>query len=190
MPTTTYPTDGTPVITLTPAEWDNLRAANALRDPDADAAERAARQAQWSADRKAYEAAQAAKAEAQAQPAPRTKADRSTARANRRNLRATLRQRATQTRAAAKIRRNGVGTLATHCVAAGLGIKEARTVASSLRKNAAKAGVTGQVGVSYTKGRARQCVRYSPAEVARIAVIYRPRKPAYKVVAARLALAA
>ncbi|UOB09081.1 hypothetical protein MQE23_08450 [Streptomyces sp. HP-A2021] len=107
-----------------------------------------------------------------------------------RTRRQTLKTRTRTQRAAAKIRRDGAATLTTHCVAAGLGIKEARTVASSLRKNAAKAGAQGVAGVSYTKGRARQCTRYTPAEVAAIAVIYRPRKPAYKVVAARLALAA
>lgn len=102
----------------------------------------------------------------------------------------TLRQRTRTNRAAAKIRRQGHGTLATHCIAAGLAPKEARTVASSLRKNASKAGVTGTPSVSYTHGRARQCTRYTATEVAAIAVIYRPRKPAYKAVAARLALAA
>jgi hypothetical protein len=107
-----------------------------------------------------------------------------------RTRRATLKTRTRTQRAAAKIRRHGNGTLATHCIAAGLGVREARTVASSLRKNAAKAGVVGTTGVSYTKGHARQCTRYSRAEVAAIAVIYRPRKPAYKTVAARLALAA
>lgn len=108
-----------------------------------------------------------------------------------RTRRNTLKTRARQTRAAAKIRRKGVATLATHCVAAGLGIKEARTVAGSLRKNADKAGVTGTPGISYAKNaKARTCTRYTPAEVARIAVIYRPRKPAYKAAAARLVLAA
>lgn len=107
-----------------------------------------------------------------------------------RTRRATLKTRRQQTSAQGRIRRQGTGTLATHCIAAGLGIKEARTVASSLRKNAAKANVTGTPSISYTHGRARQCTRYTPAEVARIAVIYRPRKPAYKTCAARLALAA
>lgn len=107
-----------------------------------------------------------------------------------RTRRATLKARTRTHRAAAKIRREGVATLATHVIATGLGVKEARTVASSLRKNATKAHVTGTVGVSYTHGRARRCTRYSPAEVAAIAVIYRPRKSAYKVVAAKLALAA
>lgn len=107
-----------------------------------------------------------------------------------RNARRILRDRARTNRAAAKIRREGAATLATHCVAAGLTPTEARTVAGSLRKNATKAGVTGQAGTSYRKGRARACTRYTPAEVAAIAVIYRPRKPAYKTAAARLALAA
>ncbi|MER5750638.1 hypothetical protein [Streptomyces sp. NPDC002088] len=107
-----------------------------------------------------------------------------------RTARRILAQRTRTNRAAAKIRRTGAGTLATHCIAAGLAPKEARTVAGSLRKNATKAGVTGTAGVSYTHGRARQCTRYTVREVAAIATVYRPRKPAYKTVAARLALAA
>lgn len=72
---TTYTADGTPVITYTTAEWDEMRAANAARDPEEDARERAARQAKWVADRKAYEAAQAKAAEeAAAKAAAETKA--------------------------------------------------------------------------------------------------------------------
>lgn len=107
-----------------------------------------------------------------------------------RTRRATLKVRTRTHRAAAKIRREGVATLATHCIAAGLPVREARTVASSLRKNTAKAGVQGAAGVSYTHGKRRACTRYTPAEVAAIAVIYKPRKAAYKVCAAKLALAA
>lgn len=111
--------------------------------------------------------------------------------ASNRTARHTLRQRSNTTRAAAKIRRTGTGTLATHCIAAGLPIREARSVAGSLRKNAAKAGVTGQASTSYAKNiKAHTCTRYTPAEVAAIAVVYRPRKPAYKLAAAKLALAA
>ena len=110
--------------------------------------------------------------------------------ATNRTRRATLKTRTRTQRAAAKIRRQGVATLATHCVAAGLGIKEARTVAGSLRKNAAKANVTGQAGVSYTHGRAHQCRRFTPREVALICLQYKPRKPAYRLAAAKLALAA
>ncbi|AVH59986.1 hypothetical protein C4B68_34110 [Streptomyces dengpaensis] len=110
--------------------------------------------------------------------------------ASNRSRRATLKARSVATRAAARIARKGVATLASHCLAAGLAPKEARTVASSLRKNAAKAGVTGVVGTAYRKGLARQCTRYTPAEVAAIAVIYRPRRAEFKIVAARLALAA
>jgi hypothetical protein len=101
-----------------------------------------------------------------------------------------LRQRRTQTRAAARIHRHGHATLTTHCLAAGLTPKEARTVASSLRKNAPKAGVQGVTGSTFRKGALRTCTRYTPREVAAIAVIYRPRKMTYKQAAARLALTA
>lgn len=105
--------------------------------------------------------------------------------------RATLKDRARQTRATAKIHRSGVGTLASHCIAVGLTVKEARSVAGSLRKNAPKAGVTGSAGISYAKNiKAHPCTRYTAAEVARIASVYRPRKAAYKTAAAKLALAA
>ncbi|WP_318205376.1 hypothetical protein [Streptomyces sp. SCL15-4] len=107
-----------------------------------------------------------------------------------RTRRATLAARARTHRAAAKIRRTGTGTLATHCIAAGLPVREARSVAGSLRKNAVKAGITGTPSVSYTHGRARQCRRFTPAEVARIATVYRPRRAEYKAACTRLALAA
>lgn len=103
---------------------------------------------------------------------------------------ATLKARTRTQRAASRIQRTGTGTLATHCIATGLGIREARTVASSLRKNAAKANVTGTPGTSYAHGRARTCTRYTRREVALICLQYKPRKPAYKLAAARLALAA
>jgi uncharacterized membrane protein YebE (DUF533 family) len=107
-----------------------------------------------------------------------------------RSRRATVTSRARATRAARRIDRRGTGTLATHCLAAGLGVKEARTVAASLRKNAAKAGVTGVAGSAFRKGALRACVRYTRAAVALIAAIYKPRKPAYRIAADKLALAA
>jgi len=111
--------------------------------------------------------------------------------ASNRTARHTLRRRTRTQRAASRINRTGTATLAAHCIAAGLPVREARSVAGSLRKNAPKAGVTGRAGISYAKNvKAHTCTRYTPAEVARIAVIYRPRKPAYKTVAAKLALAA
>ncbi|MET8694720.1 hypothetical protein ABZV65_19505 [Streptomyces bauhiniae] len=107
-----------------------------------------------------------------------------------RTRRATVKARRQQTQAAGKIRRRGTATLTTHVIAAGLGVREARTVASSLRRNAQKAGVTGTPSVSYTHGRARQCTRYTVAAVARIAAIYKPRRSDYKLAATKLALAA
>jgi len=107
-----------------------------------------------------------------------------------RQARRTIRTRTRTQRAASRITRRGNASLTTHAIAAGLAPKEARTVASSLRKAVANLGIHGTVGVSYTKGRARQCTRYTPAQVAQAAVVYRPRKAAYKDAAARLALAA
>lgn len=111
--------------------------------------------------------------------------------ASNRTRRATLKARTRTTRAQARIRRNGVGTLASHCMAAGLAPKEARSVAGTLRKKAKELGITGQAARIHAGRKMRgDCRRYTPAQVARIAVVYKPRKPAYKVVAAKLALAA
>lgn len=110
--------------------------------------------------------------------------------ASSRQARHTIRTRTRSQRAAARLNRRGTGTLATHCIAAGLTPTQARTVASSLRKNATKAGITGTPGTAFRKGSARPCCRFTPREVAAIAVIYRPRRPEYKACADRLALAA
>ncbi|MFI5649929.1 hypothetical protein ACIA71_01750 [Streptomyces anulatus] len=110
--------------------------------------------------------------------------------ASNRTRRAALRARQLVNRAAARIRRRGTGTLATHCLAAGLTPSEAKSVAGSLRKNADKVGAVGTAGRSFRKGAARVCTRYTRAAVALIAAIYRPRKPAYKLAAATLRLAA
>lgn len=100
-----------------------------------------------------------------------------------------VKARRAQSRAQARIRR-GPATLATHAIAAGLGVCEARTVAASLRKAAVKLGIVGTAGFAYRKGRARACVRYTRQQVAVIALAYRPRKPAYVLAASKLALAA
>ena len=101
-----------------------------------------------------------------------------------------LRTRTRTQRAAARITRNGAASLATHALAAGLDIRSARTVASSLRTAAKKLAIVG-IAVRVHAGRhMRNATHYSPAQVALIAAKYSPRKPAYKVAAARLALAA
>ena len=107
-----------------------------------------------------------------------------------RQARRTIRTRTRTHRAASRINRRGNGSLTTHCIAAGLTPKEARTVASSLRKNANKLGITGTPARTHAAGRMRDSRRYTRAEVAQAAVVYRPRKAAYKDAAARLALAA
>lgn len=108
-----------------------------------------------------------------------------------RTRRAAIKARTRTTRAAQRIRRNGVGTLATHCMAAGLPPREARSVAGTLRKTAKKLNIVGAPARIHAGRHMRgDCRRYTPAQVAAIAVAYRPRKPAYKLAAARLALAA
>ncbi|MEZ3180782.1 hypothetical protein KYY02_19440 [Streptomyces pimonensis] len=105
--------------------------------------------------------------------------------------RAELRNRARTTRAAARIRRRGTGTLTTHCIAAGLTPREARSVAGTLRKKAKELGINGTPARIHAGRKMRNdCRRYTPTQVARIAIAYRPRKPAYKTAATRLALAA
>ncbi|MFC9891477.1 hypothetical protein [Streptomyces pilosus] len=110
--------------------------------------------------------------------------------ASSRQARHTIRQRTRTQRAAARINRRGTGTLASHAIAAGLTPRQANSVASSLRKAATKLGIQGQTGTAYRKGRARTCTRYTRAQVAALAVTYRPRRADYKIAAARLALAA
>ena len=107
-----------------------------------------------------------------------------------RQARHTIRTRTRTQRAASRITRRGNASLTTHAIAAGLAPKEARTVASSLRKAAAKLGITGTAARTHAAGRMRTSTRYTPAQVAQAAVVYKPRKPAYRDAAARLALAA
>jgi hypothetical protein len=110
--------------------------------------------------------------------------------ASSRQARQTIRTRTRTQRAASRITRRGSGSLTTHCIAVGLTPKEARTVASSLRKAATKLGIQGTPARTHAAGRMRDCRRYTPAQVAALAVTYRPRKSAYKDAATRLALAA
>jgi len=107
-----------------------------------------------------------------------------------RERRAAIRSRQTATRAAARINRRGTGTLASHAMAHGLSHRDAASMVGTLRKVAAKLGVVGITGRTHAGRRMRNCARFTPQQVAVIALSYKPRKPAYKIVAARLALAA
>lgn len=107
-----------------------------------------------------------------------------------RTRRATIKARSLATRAAARIARRGTGTLASHAMAHGLSHRDAASMVGTLRKVAAKLGVVGATGRVHAGRRMRDCARFTPQQVAVIALNYKPRKPAYKVVAARLALAA
>jgi hypothetical protein len=107
-----------------------------------------------------------------------------------RSRRATVKARGIATRAAARIARRGTGTLASHAMAQGLSHRDAASMVGTLRKLAAKIGVVGTPGRIHAGRRMRSCTRYTPLQVGLICLTYRPRKPAYKIVAARLALAA
>jgi len=107
-----------------------------------------------------------------------------------RSRRATVKARSIATRAAARIARRGTGTLASHAMAHGLSHRDAASMVGTLRKVAAKLGVVGTIGRTHAGRRMRDCTRYTPIQVGLICLAYRPRKPAFKVVAARLALAA
>lgn len=107
-----------------------------------------------------------------------------------RNARSVLRDRERTHRAATRIRRRGVASLATHVMATGLRPTQARTVATSLRRQITKAGLTGCAGRVHAGRHMRDVTRYTPATVAAAAALYRPRKTAYKLTAAALRLAA
>lgn len=107
-----------------------------------------------------------------------------------RNARRILKNRATANRAASRINRRGNASLTTYAIAAGLTPRDARTVASSLRRNATKLGITGTQHRTRAGRRMRTTTRYTPAQVAQICVVYKPRKPAYQLAVAKLTLAA
>ncbi|MFF2650579.1 hypothetical protein [Streptomyces sp. NPDC058045] len=107
-----------------------------------------------------------------------------------RTRRAVLRDRARTTRATASIRRRGTASLTTHAIAAGLGIRDARTIANSLRRNAAKQNITGTTGRCHAGRRMRDVQRFTPDQVAQAAATYRPRKVEFVAVAAQLRQAA
>ncbi|NED75370.1 hypothetical protein G3I51_24205 [Streptomyces sp. SID9944] len=107
-----------------------------------------------------------------------------------RHRRATIKARARATRAAARIARRGTGTLASHAIAQGLAPRDARSMVTTLRKVASRLGVTGAPGRIHRGRHMRDCTRYTAAQVAVIAAAYRPRRLAFKLAAAKLALAA
>lgn len=107
-----------------------------------------------------------------------------------RTRRQTLRDRARTTRANARIHRRGNASLATYGIAQGLRPTDARSMVGTLRREIKKLGIDGIEERVHAGRRMRTTLRYTPAEVARAAANYRPRKAAFKAAAARLALAA
>ncbi|WP_037603484.1 hypothetical protein [Streptacidiphilus rugosus] len=110
--------------------------------------------------------------------------------ASARAARRTIATRTATAHAKARIHRNHGGSLITHAIEAGLPIREARSVAGSLRTSAKRLGVTGRTVQVRRHGHTRDFAIYTPAEVALIATNYRPRKPAYKTARQHLLLAA
>jgi hypothetical protein len=111
------------------------------------------------------------------------------------NARRVLRDRKRSNLAASRIERRGVGSLASHAMAAGLPLREARTVATGLRRAAGKLCVAGTVGLTYSEHKSRTVARFTKAQVAalvdpEVKGTYRPRKAEYKLVVARLVLRA
>ncbi|MEV8398828.1 hypothetical protein [Streptomyces niveus] len=107
-----------------------------------------------------------------------------------RTRRATLKIRTTANRAAARIRRRGNASLQTYALAQGLTPRDARSMVGALRKTAKKILITGTEHRVHAGRRMRTTSRYTPIQVALICLVYRPRKPAYRIVAAKLAFAA
>jgi hypothetical protein len=114
-----------------------------------------------------------------------------------RTKRQTVKQRSASTRAAARINRRGEATLTTHCVAAGLTPRAARSVAGSLRNTAKHLDITGRAHDMQVKWRTHSrktglvtARLYTPAEVAVMAARYAPRVAAYKTARNYLMLAA
>jgi hypothetical protein len=107
-----------------------------------------------------------------------------------RTARRILRDRTRTQRAAARIRRNHTATLTTHGIATGLTRREAASMAQTLRKEAKRNNITGTPTRTHAGRHMRDALCYTPAQVAAIATTYRPRKPAFKIAAAILRLAA
>jgi hypothetical protein len=110
--------------------------------------------------------------------------------ASNRSRRATVKARSIATRAAARIARRGNGTLAAHAMAQGLSHRDAASMVGTLRKLAAKLAIGGTTGRVHAGRRMRDCLRFTPQQVAVIALSYKPRRAEFKICAARLALAA
>lgn len=93
-------------------------------------------------------------------------------------------------------RANQKRTITTHVAKTTTDKAVAKGVTAALRKTARTLRLTGQLGKVQTRiGRVTASVigpvyRYTAAQIALIAAAYRPRKAEYRVVAARLALAA
>lgn len=104
-----------------------------------------------------------------------------------------LRERTAAHRLAASLRRGRSRSIATHAIAAGVPVTDAKGVASGLRTVAKRLGVKPARVVSNRRndrneGKVRH--QYTPAQVATLRANYKPRKAEYVAAVARMALAA
>ena len=100
-----------------------------------------------------------------------------TARAARR----TIAHRSATTRAQARIHRRGQATLAVYATAAGLAkVKDAQSMAGSLRTVAKRIAASATEGTAFRKGAKRDCRRYDRLTIHVIAANYAPRRPEYR----------
>ncbi|MCX4751736.1 hypothetical protein OG455_41765 [Kitasatospora sp. NBC_01287] len=96
----------------------------------------------------------------------------------------------------ARRRANQKRTIATYVRKATTDTTAVKGVTAALRKAARDLRTTGQLGKVQTRtekvaaGVIGKTYRYTAAQIARIAAAYRPRKAEYRIVAAKLALAA
>lgn len=99
---------------------------------------------------------------------------------------ASLRDRTRANRAQARIRRNGGGTMAEHCMAQGLRRKQAKSMGGTLKRLANENGIVGEPDTFFRRGDKRDGARYTDTQAAQVALIYRPRLELYKLAAAEL----
>lgn len=99
---------------------------------------------------------------------------------------ARLRERTRATRAAARIRRRGTGSLSTYAIAEGLRPSQAKSVSQTMRKEAKALWIDGEESRVHAGRQMRDGHRYTPDQIALIATMYQPRSLVYKEVAVAL----
>lgn len=103
-----------------------------------------------------------------------------------RQARRTIAARTRTQRAQARIARRNAGSLTTHGIAAGLTVKDAASMAGSLRTVAKRLGIQGTSARVHRAGRMRDTTRFTPAQIAALCTAYKPRRADFKAAKERL----